>query len=205
MAANPEPSVESTTLSVPDVGPSKPERTSSMSRRRASAQHKKREFPNGDEPRRPSGSNQAPVKHVKRRTSQPILTWLQRKIGGNKQTTKKRTAKELSNATNSPDIVPLKPTMSHTGSQTRTTEDMAPTLQRRPSSLRIVIRPSGDLHSSTGGLGNHPRSTHSSAHSGSVPEYAWSTRDHLGADDDASIRPLPPTSPPSPRPISVYP
>lgn len=115
--------------------------------------------------------------------------------------TKKRLSKELSNSTNSSEHA-LKPIKSHTESRTRSAGISAPTVQRRPSSLRVVIRPSEDSQNTMRTSENSMPSTHSSAHSnaGSIRDYAWSNKDTIGADDDASIRPLPPTSPPSPVP-----
>ncbi|KAF9515457.1 hypothetical protein BS47DRAFT_1341960 [Hydnum rufescens UP504] len=131
---------------------------------------------------------QLPSNQVKRRSSQPILTWFQRKIGG-KHVVRKRQGKELSNTTNS---IPR-------------AQPADATLRGRPGPLKIVIASSARSPQSIGSNGKSQRpgsvhSSHLSTSSSLRPGSAWSARDPIEADDDASIRPLPPTSPPSPVP-----
>ncbi|KAF8320664.1 hypothetical protein DL93DRAFT_1719182 [Clavulina sp. PMI_390] len=133
--------------------------------------------------RRPSGAS-SNTKHSKRHSNKPILVWLQRKIGGHKDSAKKQQASGLANATNT---LPTESTSSSASAD------------KNGQTVRGSRK-----HTQNGSTGVD--SLHRSVHAVSQradslrPESAWGLTLEPEADDDASIRPLPPTSPPSPVP-----
>lgn len=166
-------------------------------------------------PRSPARSNShrraptSPVpKHAKRQGNQPILLWLQRKIGGNKHPSKKRHHSEHGSGSDT--------TESRT---TKSSETVAPSKDETirhgrkhgshkattitPSTAHAdcnTTSPSTDVAAAGGETkqsSNHSRSAKSDS---LRPDSAWGLHKEPEADDDASIRPLPPTSPPSPVP-----
>ncbi len=122
-------------------------------------------------PRHPLGH-----KEIKRHTSQPILNWFHRKISGNKQNSRKRHGKELSNSTNQADT------------ETKLHADETPSRAPSTSGRRnphVHVSATLSINSHAGSLG---------------PSSSWSAKEPGEADEDASIRPIPPSIPPSPVP-----
>ncbi|KAF8520125.1 hypothetical protein JB92DRAFT_3111976 [Gautieria morchelliformis] len=114
-------------------------------------------------------------KRVKRQSSKPILGWLQKKLSGSG-----RAAREPVRAAKEPGRM--------TGERPRASTLQQLEIPPRHSDGNHIILNDDDV--SHIGRSTPPRSSRSSTWSPSNPE----------ADDDASIRPLPPTSPPSPAP-----
>ncbi|KAF7797539.1 hypothetical protein EIP86_008739 [Pleurotus ostreatoroseus] len=146
---------------------------------------------------------------ISRKTSKPIINWFQRKLAGTVRTrrasdgdalrnqrlggTRSPNVKEKSRRSSVPSVPPLP------GSQTTR---KAKSSKPRPGSVaakRNTISLDGtDDFSSI----NDARTVDSSDdyHSSLARESTWSPTSLREADEDASVRPLPPSSPPSPSP-----
>lgn len=174
---------------------------------------------------------------VKRRSSKPILAWVQRKLAGASSGTVRSVSATQENspelggrgaggasggtgsrgarqsASTSATYPPPKDYAKKPRSNTiGTTNGNGEASKRRrsvhktPPPLTLAARnseggPSGVLatNTETSSLPPSPKATSVSA-SIAAPGSVWSPSNPLEADDDASIRPLPPTSPPSPTP-----
>ncbi|KAL6306635.1 hypothetical protein BKA93DRAFT_772192 [Sparassis latifolia] len=144
--------------------------------------------------------NQSQVKKMSRRSSKPIITWFQRKWSG---TVRARRASETDSiraqrlGARSPNAkekqrrssVPLPPILT------------APRLKSKGagSSKRntISLNTFDDQASNTDG---HAADSDDGQRSSLARDSTWSPISNYEADEDASVRPLPPSSPPSPSP-----
>lgn len=150
-------------------------------------------------------------KHVPRRSSKPFINWFQRKLAGTVR------ARRVSD----PDSPTSKASIRSNSLREKPRRASAPQHPGQPLSVRIRSKTESKLQT-------HARkiSTVSSIHSrrpASLDGFSaadslaalttesddgrslardslWSPTSHLEADEDASMRPLPPTSPPSPSP-----
>lgn len=174
---------------------------------------------------------------VKRRSSKPILAWVQRKLAGASSGnvrsvsvtqenspelggrgagpsggTGSRGARQSASTSATyppPKDYPKKPRSNTIGATNANGEasKRRRSVHKTPPPLNLATRnsegggPSGVLATNTesSSLPPSPKATSVSA-SIAAPGSVWSPSNPLEADDDASIRPLPPTSPPSPTP-----
>jgi len=129
-------------------------------------------------------SNSTPKK-LKHKGSKPIFNWLTKRLvggGGGLRHHAQRPEEP-------PPLPPLPPLTKGQGTRGRTVSLIIPTSQPQPNQNTILLDEPSPILSRT-------RSHGSSA----VQESLWAPSQAPEADDDASIRPLPPTSPPSPSP-----
>ena len=140
-------------------------------------------------------------KNVKRKSSKPIINWLQRKLGGTVR------ARRVSNATKSIGIQTSGVESTRSGQATtlkdgamqprrpRDTDENGYIMHQRPLSNQI------SLNSTVYSGEDDERDVESTRRSSGAAVSLWGSRSNpVEADEDASIRPLPPTSPPSPSP-----
>lgn len=146
-------------------------------------------------PRHPLGH-----KEIKRHTSQPILNWFDRKISGNKQNSRKRNGKELSHSTNQADTETklhadeMPSRVSSTSGRRNPHVHVSGTVPRR-------VQSSGDALDAENEEPKGYATLSVNSHAGSLgPSSSWSAKEPGEADEDASIRPIPPSIPPSPVP-----
>lgn len=131
----------------------------------------------------PIGPLNSPKK-LKHKSSKPIITWITRKLGGSHT---QRPAKSI----NAPAVPPLP---GRGGPRGRAISLQIVPNHEQPSRT-VVLNDDHDLPSPSAA-----RSLLSDRNS-LAADSTWTKRSPaLEADDDASIRPLPPTSPPSPTP-----
>ncbi|KAG8770104.1 hypothetical protein FRC12_004515 [Ceratobasidium sp. 428] len=128
------------------------------------------------------------TKKVRRKGSKPIINWFQRKIVGRKPPVPHPGAPGLERGRDTG------PRHQRGASYSRS---VGPASSRKRRSGTTTGDADGEFEHSLGG-GASVRSRSLSPSLG--PESVWSPSTQLEADDDASIRPLPPTSPPSPSP-----
>jgi len=168
-------------------------------------------------PQNPPVQGQMQLKKVGRRSSKPILDWFQRKLGGTART---RRASDVAHGrvvnsdhgTSKRD----KRRPGHTdGSRELSRVQSTPSLGRlstepdirRLSQVAPLSFPSrstgvpGTVNDATSVLDDtEVRGDGSTYRSSYARDSMWSPTSHLEADEDASLRPLPPSSPPSPSP-----
>lgn len=123
-------------------------------------------------------------KKLKHKGSKPIFNWLTKKLvgGGGGRHHAQRPGEP-------PPLPPLPPLLKGQSTRGRTVSLIIPTSQPQPIQSTVLLNEPSPALSRT-------RSHGSSA----VPESLWAPSQAPEADDDASIRPLPPTGPPSPSP-----
>ncbi|CDO74063.1 hypothetical protein BN946_scf185043.g113 [Trametes cinnabarina] len=156
----------------------------------------------------PKDQSQGAVKKVSRRSSKPIINWFQRKLAGTVRarrvsetqrynTVPTRSGKDSKHRRSS---APMPPPLTI---QSRTRSITAGSRQNRshshlPGSRRgtLSLNESTDGADSTSYASGSDDDLASSLARGS----AYSPASYMEADDDASVRPLPPSSPPSPSP-----
>ncbi|KAI5120498.1 hypothetical protein M0805_000083 [Coniferiporia weirii] len=155
----------------------------------------------------------APLKNVKHKSSKPIINWLQRKLGG---TGRARRASDPSvPRTSSIHTRVSGVDSSYSGRTTGLKQLHGAMLNARTSTPRDadenrhfgrahVFRPLSNeisLNSTDDASDNGDDDAESNRRSSGAAVSMWGSRSNpLEADEDASIRPLPPTSPPSPSP-----
>lgn len=142
--------------------------------------------------------------NMKRKSSKPILNWLQRKLAGarrvsdgGRRSSESKGAERMraAGASKSPNA-----TVSQAGSKSlgvRITDENMYATARGRSDVHRSLSNEISLNSIGSCSDDDLNSTRRS--SGNVGSL-WSPSNQLEADEDASIRPLPPTSPPSPSP-----
>ncbi|KAG8744909.1 hypothetical protein FRC10_009279 [Ceratobasidium sp. 414] len=131
------------------------------------------------------------TKKVRRKGSKPIINWFQRKIAGRKPPPPHPNVPGFERGR---DPGPRHP---HGASHSRS---VGPAGSRKKRSGTTAGDADGEFeHSLREGTSLRSRSLSPSLD----PESVWSPSMQLEADDDASIRPLPPTSPPSPSPSNT--
>ncbi|KAG6378458.1 hypothetical protein JVT61DRAFT_12714 [Boletus reticuloceps] len=188
--------------------------------------HAKQERPQSVPRRTPFPSKQAPVseqlyaKKVPHRSSTPIINWFQRKLGGSARA---RRIPDGNNLNVSQKTVPN--TKSYLGATTTPASrpngrsvsspwpQVTPTTSQRQGALHHHKRsvPSSVSQRRTISLNDVETEHNQSLHSGDddivdsstqrsslARDSMWSPASALEADEDASLRPLPPSSPPSP-------
>jgi len=129
-------------------------------------------------------------KEIKRHTSQPILNWFHRKISGNKQNSRKRHGKKLSNSTNQAD----RETRLHAD---ETPSRVSSTSGRRNPHVHVSgtvprrVQSSGDALDAENEEPKGYATLSVNSHAGSLgPSSSWSAKEPGEADEDASIRPI---------------
>ncbi|KAJ6509996.1 hypothetical protein C8R47DRAFT_938702, partial [Mycena vitilis] len=134
-----------------------------------------------------------PVEHKKasHRSSKPIINWFQRKLAGGSSLVKPKRAENQQppGAQSRPTSIPLRVT-------NRISSAPSPNLNgRQLSKLEAARRKTISLNEEDDGelYANDLASEHSR-------DSTWSPASALEADEDASVRPLPPSAPPSPSP-----
>jgi hypothetical protein len=150
-----------------------------------------------------SQTKQPPIqpRKVSSRSSKPILNWFQRKLGGTTKTGRQdvapprganSTIKGRSTLTSRDCVVsgPIE-TLADRNSNSVKMDTVTP-VRRKTISLN-----EGDDGGATNSDGEHDGQ---SVGSSVARDSAWSPASALEADDDASVRPLPPSAPPSPSP-----
>jgi hypothetical protein len=137
-----------------------------------------------------------PQKNVSRRSSKPIINWFQRKLAG---TGKKKRA---GNVNPNVDLGLGKPrgvtNLSRTAPRIASSPVPIPRPQGRvdlPRRKTVSLNGDDDSRNTAEDLDDNSMDRSSLAH-----ESTWSPASVLEADDDASLRPLPPSAPPSPSP-----
>ncbi|RPD61940.1 hypothetical protein L226DRAFT_535315 [Lentinus tigrinus ALCF2SS1-7] len=164
--------------------------------------------PKKDVPKAQTSAMPAPVKtqgrdHMKkvsRRASKPIINWFQRKLAGTRrQSDAQRYGASSPRGKESKQhrrtSVPTPPPLSI---QSRTRSNTVGSRQNRSRSLRGTI----SLNETIDDADSRSYETDSDdgLHSSVARESLYSPASYLEADEDASVRPLPPSSPPSPSP-----
>ncbi|KAI0773950.1 hypothetical protein C8Q74DRAFT_1201281 [Fomes fomentarius] len=144
------------------------------------------------------GENREQLKKVSRRTSKPFIDWFQRKLAGTVRARRTSDSRySITSSNRSADkqhrrsSVPAPPPLSI---QSRTRSNTT----NRAHSLRGTI----SLNETNDDADSHSFRSDSSdeVRSSGVRESLYSPASYLEADEDASVRPLPPSSPPSPAP-----
>ncbi|KAF8268294.1 hypothetical protein EI94DRAFT_1728227 [Lactarius quietus] len=156
-----------------------------------------------------------PAKKIGRRSSKPILDWFHRKLGGTGRT---RRASDVSHTrvTNGdrgasrdkgrpglPDGFRELSRVQSTPSRGRSSADreLRRLSQVVPPSISRSVGISTDTNEVTNDLDDsEERGDVSTYRSSLARDSMWSPTSNLEADEDASLRPLPPSSPPSPSP-----
>ncbi|KAG9055439.1 hypothetical protein FS842_002179 [Serendipita sp. 407] len=130
----------------------------------------------------------SPPKKLRHKASTPIITWLSKKLGGSHSQRPQKTALGTLNTNISANTTENNATV-----RGRTLSlQVAPTSE--PAARTVVLNDDQDLPSPSA------RRSIWSERNSLAAESTWTKKSALEADDDASIRPLPPTSPPSPTP-----
>ncbi|KAJ7086701.1 hypothetical protein C8R44DRAFT_991545 [Mycena epipterygia] len=146
----------------------------------------------------PKSAATQPVEQKKasHRSSKPIINWFQRKLAGGSSLVKSKRVENQqpadSRAQGRPTSIPLRVT-------NRISSAPPPNPNgKHLSKLDVARRKTISLNEEDDGemYANDLASEHSSF----APDSAWSPTSALEADEDASMRPLPPSSPPSPSP-----
>ncbi|KAF8232421.1 hypothetical protein L208DRAFT_1423122 [Tricholoma matsutake] len=143
--------------------------------------------------------NSGQQKNVPRRSSKPIINWFQRKLtrtGRAKRAGKANTAVELGLGRGR--VVP-----SSTRAAPRIASSPIPVPSPRPQGrLDIPRRKTVSLNGDDDSRNLADVDDNSMDRSSLARESTWSPASVLEADDDASVRPIPPSGPPSPSPSS---
>ena len=177
----------------------------------------KKEADQATKPTLESDSKMPPLpKHVPRRSSKPFINWFQRKLAGtvrarrvsdpdsphsptskaNIRSGSLREKPRRASAPQNPSVPPLsvrirsKTESKQTHARKISTVSSIPS--RRPASLDGVSAADSSAAPTT--------ESDDGRRSSLARDSLWSPTSHLEADEDASLRPLPPTSPPSPSP-----
>ncbi|KAL5488171.1 hypothetical protein ACEPAI_6279 [Sanghuangporus weigelae] len=148
-------------------------------------------------------SRPLPAKNVKRKSSKPIINWLQRKLGG---TVRARRPSETRDANGSADNTLSARATSLKELQYASVRNRAPAphdvdenghlVRGRPTSNQISLNSTTEMSDM-----DDEEDDMSNRRSSGAAMSMWGSRSNpVEADEDASIRPLPPTSPPSPSP-----
>ena len=165
-------------------------------------------------PQNPPIQEYSQPKKLKHRSSKPILDWFQRKLGG---TVRTRRASDVTHARgvngNRGSSTRDKRRPGHTDGSTELTRVQSTPSRGRLSTDRALRRrsqaPPSSFSSRSAGISINvnetTNTTDDSEARGDVSTYRssysmWSPTSNLEADEDASLRPLPPSSPPSPSP-----
>ncbi|KAF8762006.1 hypothetical protein RHS01_00722 [Rhizoctonia solani] len=128
------------------------------------------------------------TKKVRRKGSKPIINWFQRKLAGRKPAHPPVPGYERGRDPSPRHVRPI--------SQSRS---VGPSNRKRRSGVTV-----GDVDGELEASLRDATSIRSRSLSPSLgPESIWAPSMQYEADDDASIRPLPPTSPPSPTPSNT--
>jgi hypothetical protein len=166
-------------------------------------------------PQNPPGREQTQPKKLGRRSSKPILDWFQRKLGGTGRT--RRASDVLHTRVTNGDRGASRDKRRHgfpdgfrdlsrvqsTPSRGRSSGDrelrrhsqiVSPSLSRSAGTSTDTNDVTNELDDAEG-LGDV-----STYRSSCAQDSMWSPTSNLEADEDASLRPLPPSSPPSPSP-----
>ena len=168
-------------------------------------------------PQNPPIQEHSQPKKLKRRSSKPILDWFQRKLGG---TVRTRRASDVTHARGvngdrgSSTRDKWRP--GHTDESTELTRVQSTPSRGRLSADRALRRrsqaPPSSFSSRSAGISvnvneatniaddTEVRGDVSTYRSSYARDSMWSPTSNLEADEDASLRPLPPSSPPSPSP-----
>ncbi|KAL5527266.1 hypothetical protein ACEPAG_6057 [Sanghuangporus baumii] len=144
-----------------------------------------------------------PAKNVKRKSSKPIINWLQRKLGG---TVRARRPSETHDANGSVDNTLSARATSLKELHNASVRNRAPAphdvdenghlVRGRPTSNQISLNSTTEMSDM-----DDEDDDMSNRRSSGAATSMWGSRSNpVEADEDASIRPLPPTSPPSPSP-----
>jgi hypothetical protein len=171
---------------------------------------------NGRQPKRtPAESDQPPsqAKKAPGRSSQPIINWFQRKLAGTVKHNRRGPDSGRDGQTRSNGgTLRAKTRVGPSGSRTaraasspfpQPTLLTPPRINRAESGSAVARRKTISLDGDDDG---QTRSVHSDDGGRSTPrsslarESTWSPTSNLEADEDASVRPLPPSAPPSPSP-----
>ncbi|KAG8981831.1 hypothetical protein FRB94_009219 [Tulasnella sp. JGI-2019a] len=180
----------------------------------------------------PRNASQGSMLKVKRRSSKPILAWVQRKLAGGGGSTIRASTVHENSGVNEHGIRGSQAggtatvTANSRGTRQSSASNLSPPrggqsqkksqnptgnsdfMRRKvahnshtPPPLTLTAHKNSDgaqIATTTNGS-DSPKAT-SISFSMAAPGSTWSPSNPLEADDDASIRPLPPTSPPSPTP-----
>lgn len=150
-------------------------------------------------------SRPLPSKNVKRKSSKPIINWLQRKLGG---TVRARRPSDTHDVNGSADrTYPSRGTSLkelHNGTArlrapvvpVHDVDENGHLVRARPTSNQISLNSTTEMSD----LDDEDDDMSNRRSSGATTSMWGSRSNPLEADEDASIRPLPPTSPPSPSP-----
>lgn len=150
----------------------------------------------------PSFQRTSPSKNVKHKSSKPIINWLQRKLAGTVRSRRPSVANNVRGSSDSTysgratSLKELRSPLPHGRVPAPRDVDENGHLirDRRPISKEISLN-------STGFSSDEDSDEDSDRRSSGITTSMWGSRSNpLEADEDASIRPLPPTSPPSPSP-----
>ncbi|OCH88319.1 hypothetical protein OBBRIDRAFT_795371 [Obba rivulosa] len=155
-------------------------------------------FPPASEPR---GEPRSQMKKISRRSSKPIINWFQRKLAG---TRARRASEPQRLGTRSPSLkekrrtsVPMSPIVApqvSTGSrQQGRAASAGPSSRKNAISLNDTDEASNTTDAADSESYDERRSS-------LARDSTWSPASYYEADEDASVRPLPPSSPPSPSP-----
>ena len=166
-------------------------------------------------PQNPPITEQSQPKKLGRRSSKPILDWFQRKLGGTGRT---RRASDVSHTRvangdrgasrdkrrpHLPDGFRELTRVQSTPSRGRSSADreLRRLSQVVPPSLSRSVGTSTSTNDMTNDMDDtEGRGDDSTYRSSFARDSMWSPTSNLEADEDASLRPLPPSSPPSPSP-----
>lgn len=136
-------------------------------------------------------------KSAPRRSSKPIINWFQRKLAGTVRAKRAEPVQSRNAA------IPLKVTNRVTSSPLPSAGPVSARQQGRMESLvarRKTISLNGDDDGRRYSLNSNEDEETSIDNSSMARESTWSPASALEADEDASLRPIPPSGPPSPSP-----
>ncbi|EJF62983.1 hypothetical protein DICSQDRAFT_154199 [Dichomitus squalens LYAD-421 SS1] len=147
---------------------------------------------------------QEQMKKVSRRASKPIINWFQRKLAGTVRT--RRVSESQRYGAPSPrgkdkhnrrSSVPMAPPLAL---QPRARSNTTGSRQTRAHSLRGTISLNETDSADSADSGSFRSASDDGLNLSVARDSLYSPTSHLEADEDASVRPLPPSSPPSPSP-----
>ncbi|EMD40576.1 hypothetical protein CERSUDRAFT_80242 [Gelatoporia subvermispora B] len=149
------------------------------------------------------GEPRSQMKKISRRSSKPFINWFQRKLAGTVRA--RRVSEPQRPGTRSPSVqekrrssVPMPPLLApHAGSTGSRHQGRAASVGPSSRKNAISLNDTDEAGSTTDAADSE---SYDGRRSSLARDSTWSPASYYEADEDASVRPLPPSSPPSPSP-----
>ena len=162
--------------------------------------------------RQPSAT-QSSMKKITRRSSKPIINWFQRKLAGTVRArrasdpnasradrlpgTRSPTSKDSHRRSSGPPQPPVSQPVRQRSNRASRTQPRVPSTIASTKRNTVISLNDDDLNSA---VDAHTLDSYDGPRTSSVLESTWSPRSIEEADEDASVRPIYPSAPPSPSP-----